>query len=139
MSNATAPTLTEFVLSRIAEDEASARSTKALFDALPFAERAAKQFTSGAGFQRPNGLGTDARVLAECEAKRRIVKLHLIYRGDRIQPIDTSGTDFGCELCGRLDALHSDSLIEAIGYCDTLRALALPYASHPDYNPDWRP
>jgi phytoene/squalene synthetase len=51
-----------------------------------------------------------ARVLAECDAKRRIV--------------------------AEADAGHG-------GYPDgvyfAVRALALPYADHPDYRPEWRP
>jgi hypothetical protein len=55
-----------------------------------------------------------ARVLAECEAKRRIVELVL----DR--PIRDHG-DCKCESCW------------------TLRLVALPYADHPDYRAEWKP
>jgi hypothetical protein len=48
-----------------------------------------------------------ARVLAECEAKRRIVEMHA-YQEEHFTP-------------------------------DELRALALPYADHPDYREEWRP
>lgn len=62
-----------------------------------------------------------ARVLAECEAKRRIVEEHRLDQyGDRI----------ACSPCGFWPS--------ADGGCPTLRLLALPYASHPDYDEAWR-
>jgi hypothetical protein len=78
-----------------------------------------------------------ARVLAECEAKRWIMELHPIYRGPRIQDVGL-GTDFGCETCHALDRVHGGSLIEALGYCDTLLALASVYSDHPDFREEWR-
>ena len=67
-----------------------------------------------------------ARVLAEVEAKRRIVDEpqpsgNYVYRDD--------GTP-ACGTCG-------DYTVE--WPCDTLKLLALPYADHPDYDPAWRP
>lgn len=61
------------------------------------------------------------RVLAECEAKRRIVALHEQWPGDE---------DLGpeCRECVAIDLP-----------CPTLRLLALPYADHPDYRDGWRP
>ena len=57
-----------------------------------------------------------ARVLADCEAKRRIVEDYLGQLGSH-----QSGWD------ARTPRDHP------------LRALALPYADHPDYRDDWRP
>lgn len=56
-----------------------------------------------------------ARVLAECEAKRRIVGLHPEILG-------------GCQECANE---HFP--------CRTLRVLATVYADHPDYRDGWRP
>ena len=87
--------LSEFLLARIAEDEMQAR--KHLLDA----DR--------------HGWGSyPARVLAECDAKRRIV-----------------------ELADRDDNWRYGMHSEAIG--EVLRLLALPYADHPDYREEWRP
>lgn len=110
-------TLTEFLLARIAEDEAAAR------------EVMADNFGDG-----PIGTGDDpwpserafaerytvARVLAECEAKRRIVEEH---SGITATDIDWSA----CSVCRDTSP------------CVTLRALALPYADHPDYREGWKP
>lgn len=60
------------------------------------------------------------RVHAEVEAKRRIVALHCDARG-------------GDPSCSSLD------YPEKAEDCETLRLLALPYADHPDYRPEWRP
>lgn len=65
-------------------------------------------------------LGEDsARVLAECEAKCRIVAEHAVTptHGD---PCDAHNASY-----------------ETIP-CDTLLLLAAPYADHPDYRPEWR-
>jgi hypothetical protein len=88
------PTLPGFLLARIAEDEARARALDAAYEADEV---------------RPPGrlvnlfaLVVPARVLAECEAKRRIVE-------------QVNGMEY------------------------VLRLLALPYADHEDYRPEWRP
>jgi hypothetical protein len=67
-----------------------------------------------------------ARVLAECESKRRIVAEH--ERGQYL-------SSYYCECC----CTTSEATGEPHGEwpCLTLRALALPYASHPDYDPTW--
>ncbi|MGZ4524215.1 MAG: DUF6221 family protein, partial [Mycobacteriaceae bacterium] len=74
-----------------------------------------------------HGLGTSAlthiarhdpaRVLAECEAKRRIVERYRVC-----EPNYDEGN--------RLETRVLDW---------TMRLLALPYADHPDYDPAWRP
>lgn len=58
---------------------------------------------------------TPDRVLAECEAKRRIVRLHPEILGI-------------CQECANEQYP-----------CRTLGAVALPYADHPDYREEWRP
>lgn len=133
MSNDTQTlTLTDFLLARIAEDEAVARSS-------PDVERKsdAAVFTS---LREPTGTVEfdPARVLAECEAKRRIVEEHPIYQGPRILEVDSTGTDFGCELCHCVDPVHADGIIESLGYCTTLRSVASVYADHPDYREEWQ-
>lgn len=102
--------LTEFVLARLSEDEESAREWAAdegayIWDRSPV---------------------DPTRMLAECEAKRRIVEAHKPYR--RIYGL-------GCDVCLQPRHLPAD----APGWpCLTLRLLALPYADHPDYQQEWR-
>jgi hypothetical protein len=69
------------------------------------------------------------RVLAECEAKRRIVDLHPVV-GDDV--CDT------CVVGKRGYPLQPNSTPERWP-CGTLRALALAYADRPGYQDDWRP
>lgn len=100
-------TLSEFLLARIAEDEEAQRSE------------------SGWGrCDAPESYHWGpARVLAECEAKRRIVEDAIHQR----QWIDSDpGAGDGGK--GRL-------------YCydDVVAILALPYADHPDYDESWKP
>lgn len=151
-------TLTEFLLARYAEDEADARAAledhPAPWSAGPWREEwmddddwavAQRDWASHDAGDVTNAdgrmvaydegaLGRAAalhvarhhpgRVLADCDAKRRIL-----------------------ERCGDLAAYLLDSpdgdmagWSEAVYVAaDLLRALALPYADHPDYNPEWRP
>ena len=112
----TAPTLTEFLLARIAADEAAADDVD---------------------WDDYNPLHQPARVLAECEAKRRIVER------ERWKP------PHGMDCDGHPGAWmpHGDY---GAGYCmwgaehdgeqsATLRDLAAVYADHPDYRNEWRP
>jgi len=120
-------TLTEFLLARIAEDEAVARAvtpgpwriekTSSHMDKETWAVADVERFR---GYTNHVAVGEDkplaiyiarhdpARVMAECEAKRRIVEM-----------IDD----------GQIDD----------DYLRVRRALALPYADHPDYLPEWKP
>jgi hypothetical protein len=70
--------------------------------------------------------GVPQRVLADCESKRRIVALHS-------PPLGAGPTPW-CRECSH------DGDVESVWVdvpCPTLRLLALPYASHPDYRPEW--
>lgn len=117
--------LAEFVQARIAQDEETARAA--------LAERASP--VSGATFtlwedQEWEAIDgkvmthvdawDPARVLAECAAKRAIVEMH---RGAHECPTP----DSCCGWC-----VDSDE-------CDTLSALAAPYADHPDFRSEWAP
>ena len=63
------------------------------------------------------------RRAAECEAKRRIVELHEPH-----QPTPDDGPI--CRICdGNGPNFYWP--------CDTLRALAMPYADHPSYRAEW--
>ena len=91
-------TLTEFVLARIAEDEEWARSEGVL-----------------RGFR--DGAPGPARVLAECEAKRRIVARYGV-----------------CSQC-----YDEGNRIETRVLEWASRLIALPYVDNPEYRDEWRP
>ena len=107
-------TLTEFLLARIAEEEHVAQQWPLALDPPPKGH-AFWIDTAGHPVYEPR-----TKVLAECEAKRRIVEIH--------GPSDRREYDYA--LCKRCTDGHP---------CDTLRLLALPYADHPDYREEWRP
>lgn len=97
--------LTEFLLARIEEDAAAARLG-----------------TAG----RDGATWDPARVLVECDAKRRIVEL----------AYEATGLDMTVDLDRHVTA-RADSGIEFVGE-RILRALALPYMDHPEFRPGWR-
>ena len=109
-------TLVEFLLARIAEDEEGARRASAV-EGGDFAI-AALPLPLMEGI-RP---GFPTRVLAECEAKRRIIDAarHAEFQGGSAEIV-------------MFDGWPRD------GVWPVLAALALPYASHPDYREEWRP
>jgi len=152
-------TLTEFLLARIAEDEAVARAAVIPESARPNAYKPHPELSRWRyvpdgeveyDYDDPYPYPTvayvtcdhegllpsvneevgphiarhdPARVLAECAARRAIVALHARY-SERYE---------GCSSCGSVAEYGVDYP------CDTLRALALPYADHPDYDEARRP
>lgn len=106
------PDLAEFLLARIAEDEADIGHEASPADYCDAVE----------------GIHLSARrALAECEAKRRIVEgWRRLDAEDYGEFVVGGGWDPGIDYA-------SDALEHA------MRALALPYADHPDYREEWRP
>jgi hypothetical protein len=116
-------TLAEFVLARVAEDGARARRAAevpngdALLAALP------DDLFDGLRVAFPK------RVEAECDAKLRILGLREgLARA--IDNTDASGVGWIAVEASKLALQWLD---------DALKALALPYASHEQYRPEWRP
>ena len=115
-------TLAEFLLERIAEDETIARAA-ASGDGYTEWDNPCSGVVQAAGgnldglVNAPGGIAIHmarhdpARVLAECDAKRRIVEE--LQRG--VEPGDE----------------WTDPTV--------LKLLALPYADHPDFREEWRP
>ena len=114
MDNDKAPTATEFLLARIAEDEA-------------MAERGGSH-NGGGTFANDNYgclLVQPARVLAECEAKRAAIKAawkdHCLIEGEW----------GGGQSQGAMSAKNDNPAV--------VEALASVYADHPDFQEAWRP
>ncbi len=134
--------LTAFLLARIAEDETTAReatSSPWVVDPAGDGIRAGSPDADGYydtavvisdhGAYPPDEATAQhiarwdpARVLAECEAKRRIIDL----ADESVVYWATRGSDSKEE--GKMWM-----------YGDVLKLLALPYADHPDYRDEWRP
>jgi hypothetical protein len=120
------PTLADFLLARIAEDEAEARAA----------------ITA----RVPAVLVGPERLLAECNAKLRILEDHApkAYRGLEAEehapepdPRPLSNW-VECRRCFDWGSSGGDYDF-LIWPCLTLRALALSYADHPNYQEEWRP
>ena len=125
-------TLTDFLLARIAEDEAVAirlcpgRSPDNghwIATSLEFSGVHDRPTTKHIVRHDPS------RVLAECAAKRLIVAEHAPM------PCENERHQHGlhCAVC------EYDVISRGWHPCPTLRFLALPYADHSDYLPEWRP
>lgn len=116
--------ITEFLLARIADDEAIARDEVAQYESVGQRPPRPLGLISelgwvGVGFMSDPAIAIDTtRVLAECAAKRAIVERH-----------DSDAWDFACEAEGR-GRPNPDA-------CQDLRALAAIYADHPDYRDEW--
>lgn len=111
--------LVEFLLARIAEDEAVARAMEKCSDPLDWTEPGDPAVGLAGPVDGPSGYESividPARVLAECEAKRQIIA----------QQTRRPAKDF------RPTPPPADTPV--------LRLLAMPYVDHPDYRQEWRP
>ncbi len=115
--------LSEFLLARIAEDEAVAKSAsmevpQAREEGEVWGVWIGRKWYQSTAYAVHATRYNPARVLAECEAKRRIV--------NEIAP----------EIADQLAGLSGGQIL----YRDDvlLRLLAVPYADHPDYDEAWR-
>jgi len=103
-------TLAEFLLARIAEDEAVARELP------PHSDGTVSVYTGSQYVRLPD----PDRVLSECEAKRRIVE-EITETFEMNRPPSATNS-------------------EAVWLGESvLQLLALPYADHPDYREEWKP
>jgi len=125
MEQTTEVTVAGFLLARIAEDEASALEAQAYEQS----DRDGPRLIHVCDYLGPEladhiARHGPARVLAECEAKRRIVEEHAPW------------LDVGKSTCPRCRGAANRAVPAP---CPTLRALASVYANHPDYRQEWRP
>ena len=125
-------TITEFLLARIVEDEAAATAAQSAASMAYFGDTVADAMLGLAASEGADRVAVEHfrrhnpdRVLAECEAKRRIVRKHRERPG--VTGADSAPPD-RCSTCRS----HRWP-------CGTLRELASVYADHPDYDPAWRP
>jgi hypothetical protein len=104
-------TIGEFILARVDDDEF-------LAERMVRARVGAEHHTGDV-----TGLGTwdPRRVLASCAARRQLVLTHRV--GGSTRALTACG-------CGRPGA--------SCPPCQTLRALALEWSGHPDYQAEWR-
>jgi hypothetical protein len=115
--------IAEFLLARIAEDEA-------LADTLELCPYFGVNVGSG------HTHITKARMLAECKAKLRIVELHTPFHVRTKN--DGLNWDYqGCGVCYEPDGWQASD--GSWWPCPTLKALGEPDADHPDYDPTWKP
>ena len=119
-------TLVTFLLARIAEDEATAKDNTNLLT-FGVADTKTREYL---------GQFNPARMIIECESKRSIVELHTPVTDWKIfwhDEIVDRPDDSACTTCGSFFEYPER------WPCSTVRALALPYVDHCDYQNEWRP
>lgn len=135
--------LTEFLLARIAEDEAVARCTCAETGGAcggGFCDERCPTCRDGDRETR------DWRPLAECEAKRRIVALHrewpvLIQTEPTMERVGADVDSMVYRASQEIQWATNREYVARFGTepptTPILRALASIYADHPDFDPAW--
>jgi hypothetical protein len=131
------PDLATWLLEQIAEDERLARAAARLNDDEP--EDLHWDTVVGrledAGWEREEVHRLDkhvvnfdpARVLAECDAKRRIIAQHDVDDGD-------------CRTCFDPNTTNDwpENMVQQCWPCPTLRLLAAVYSDRPGYREEWK-
>jgi hypothetical protein len=117
-------TLSEFLLARLSVDEGRARAALGLLGIETEWHRVEWLRERGLTIADAQHMTHHAprRVLAEREAKRRIV--------EEYAPVAKNDT-------GESEPEYAYGWAEGLG--EAVRLLALPYADHPDYRDEWRP
>ncbi len=113
-------TLTEFLLARIAEDEHPARM-------------ASEGWVSGDGMLEL-GCWDEKRVLAECEAKRRIVEMAQTATSQETEFRALADANPLSEEAADMLAIMGGVRTAADAACESLAAV---YADHLDYQQEW--
>lgn len=136
-------TLTDFLLDRIAEDEARATLVLSAPPTMTVHPHDGEEIPVEVPALTPT------RVLAECEAKRRIVELHknwpvLVETPPTVERVGSAGPDaFAFRASQQLAWMTEQEYRTRFGdeppTAPMLLALAAVYADHPDYRDEWRP
>lgn len=144
--------LIDFLLARIAEDEAQAREALSPPNMYPWGDRRLPKMTAadwpdamrgylGGPWGEHGARWNPTRVLAECTTKRAI-----LARWDAVDDMATVLRETKTD--GSVPVDFAAALTPLAGLIDgiirnerdaLLRLLALPHADHPDYRPEWRP
>jgi hypothetical protein len=106
-------TVTEFVLARIAEDEARATRASSAVASWPMVANEAARLSADAGWHVLDH--NPARVLAQCAAMRKIVEMFQTAR----------------PAMGEWESDYASAAYDAV------RALASIWSDHPQFDPAW--
>jgi hypothetical protein len=137
-------TLTDFLLARIDEDEAAAKSADGVCPAPwgrsePPTSSACGHLEDAVGtavavtapvFQAHIARHDPARVLAECEAKRRIV--------ERYTESDRDANSYDSDNPNQPMSYWTD-WADRHAWHEAVQILAAVYADHPDHREEWKP
>lgn len=115
--------LASFLLLRIANDESAAQELLSAESPKKYRHTgwAAEAWSNPEYLEEGISLSPE-RLLADCNSKRRLIELH--GKGHECTTAESHGGGW----FGAVDGCPD---------CPTLRLLALPYASHPDFDDTW--
>jgi hypothetical protein len=129
MGSVSSDDLTKWLLEQIAEDERAAGVLPA--DGYPKHDGRVLSVEGTMDVPWPDRWNP-SRVLAECDAKRRIIIYHDVIL---VWPSGTTGAKYYTGSVRRCASCEDVKVLP----CPTLRYLALPYADRPGYRDEWRP
>lgn len=132
--------LVTFLRARLDEDEAAAKAAGGWIGTAGFEQKGwiivdrpeaqSAERAESRHMERHNPV----RVLREVEAKRRILTEHAGLDFASLEEESRYRSFIACRRCR--DILTDKRVVAP---CPTLRLLALPYADHPHYRPEWAP
>jgi hypothetical protein len=124
--------LVTWLLEQIAKDERAADEMRSNADSMSDCGEAHDESIELLG-----GWTFDAdRLLADCDAKRKLLALHEHKPGAARNPYSEESATFGCVSC------HFDHDYEEnynAGWCEHVRIIALAFAHRDGYREEWRP
>lgn len=151
--------IVEFLKDRVAEDEATARAAAdspagagatwfSCFRQVEGANHAQVADTQSSWYSDHMVRFDPARIIAECEAKRSIIKQHedwpvLVEAEPEFGPLDiTDGSHFAYSMSRKMAWLTECEYVKRFGSepptAPMIWTLAAVYSDHPDYQEDWK-
>jgi hypothetical protein len=132
--------LVTWLRAQLDEDERVAQAAGSRYETPASAPAILAGFNAGPQVVEFAQLWTPARVLAEVDAKRRLLDLHDPYARRGGWPVtEYQACSYCAGLCHSGSGLACDQPVDALYPCETVRLVATAYAGRPGYRDQWRP
>lgn len=133
--------ITEFLLARIAEDEELADRS------MQYGDKGAALLSFGSPESPPILVMHPTRILAECKAKREIIKLHeewpvLVEGNPETETVNSNFDNISLRITQQIMWTTERAYLAKFGTtpptAPMISSLAAVYADHPDYQQEWK-